>query len=272
MTSNSSLDLPGFCWGRAMGNDDLRSRNGVYKAEMVVYENIRQVDLTDLTSNKWVYQPETRHAVESWSYTVCIDRDCSHYYGGESRHEPMGCWHCSLGKPQNSYPPISDATTTFVRANQLPMRSLFWHAIPLFPRSSERSASQTWITPMTSNLPSDTRTIEVRPCPLPGSPGAQVAPIVGPLSKKEFMQAVRSCNWESLGIPGTAEPHFQNPRIFPISPSGRIFPFLFLRSPFLDFFIMIFHFFAWSAPFPWLVPCLFFGVCLKLRSPKSSQV
>ena len=111
---------------------------------------------------------------------------------------------------------------------------------------------------MTSNLPSDTRTIEVRPCPLPGSPGAQVAPIVGPLSKKEFMQAVRSCNWESLGIPGTAEPHFQNPRIFPISPSGRIFPFLFLRSPFLDFFIMIFHFFAWSAPFPWLVPCLFF--------------
>jgi hypothetical protein len=85
-----------------MGNDDLRSRNGVYKAEMVAYENIRQGDLIDLTSNKWVYQPETRHAVESWS-----------------------CWHCSLGEPQNSYPPISDATTTFVRANQLPMRSLF---------------------------------------------------------------------------------------------------------------------------------------------------
>jgi hypothetical protein len=145
----------------------------------------------------------------------------------------------------------------------LPMRSLFWHAIPLFPRSSERSASQTWITPMTSNLPRDTsRTIEVRPCPLPGSPGAQVAPIVGPLSKKEFMQAVRSCNWESLGIPGTAEPHFQNPRIFPISPSGRIFPCLFLRSLFLDSSSLFSTSLLGQLPFlGWYLACFLGFVC-----------
>ena len=107
-----------------MGNNDLRSRNGSTKQRWWFYENMRQGDLTDLTSNNWVYQPETRHAVESWSYTVCFDRDYSHYYGGESRHEPMGCWYCSFGERQNSHPPILDATT-FVRANQLPTRSLF---------------------------------------------------------------------------------------------------------------------------------------------------
>ena len=118
----------------------------------------------------------------------------------------------------------------------------------LFPSASffleaeGRSASQTL------DKRDRSRTIEVRPC-FHHLPSAQVAPIVRPLSKREFMQATvasgNESNWgKSLATPGTAEPHLKNAQFFPhFYCLLRKWPYIHIFVPEIFIFGFLHHFF-----------------------------